>query len=61
MLGSWTNFPEHTVYMVMEGSFEAMMKLQMEPLMMEWLSFNSMETKVLFKNEEVLEMLKKAK
>jgi hypothetical protein len=47
--------------MVMEGSFEAMMKLQMEPLIMEWLSFNSMETKVLFKNEEVFEMLKKVK
>jgi hypothetical protein len=38
-----------------------MMKMQMEPLLMEWLSFNSMETKVLLKNEEVLEMLKKVK
>jgi hypothetical protein len=35
--------------------------MQMEPLLMEWLSFNSMETKVLLKNEEVLEMLKKVK
>jgi hypothetical protein len=61
MLGSWTDFPEHIIYMVMEGSFDAMMKMQMEPLLMEWLSFNSMETKVLLKNEEVLEMLKKVK
>jgi hypothetical protein len=61
MLGSWTDFPEHITYMVMEGSFEAMMKLQTEPLIMEWLSFNSMETKILFKNKEVLEMLKKVK
>ena len=61
MLGSWTDFPEHIIYWVIEGSFDAMMKLQMEPLMMEWLSFNSMETKVLLKNAEVLEMLKKVK
>ena len=61
VLGSWTDFPEHIVYMVMEGSFDAMMKMQMEPLLMEWLSFNSMEAKALFKNEEVLEMLKKVK
>ena len=61
VLGSWTDFPEHIVYMVMEGSFDAMMKMQMEPLLMEWLSFNLMETKVLLKNEEVLEMLKKVK
>jgi hypothetical protein len=38
-----------------------MMKMQMEPLLMEWLSFNLMEIKVLLKNEEVLEMLKKVK
>ncbi|HVO37378.1 MAG TPA: DUF3303 family protein [Candidatus Acidoferrum sp.] len=61
VLGSWTDFPEHIVYMVVEGSFDAMMKMQMEPLLMEWLSFNSMEVKALFKNEEVLEMLKKVK
>jgi hypothetical protein len=47
--------------MVMEGSFDAMQKLQMEPAMMDWLSFNSMETKIVLKNEEVLEMLKKVK
>jgi L-rhamnose mutarotase len=61
VLGSWTDFPEHTVYMVMEGSFDAVMKMQMEPVIMEWLSFNLMETKALLKNEEVLEMLKKVK
>ena len=61
MLGSWTDFPEHIVYMVMEGNFDAMQKLQMEPAMMDWLSFNSMETKIVLKNEEVLEMLKKVK
>jgi hypothetical protein len=33
----------------------------MEPALMEWLSFNSMETKSVLKNEDVLAMLRKAK
>ena len=61
MIGSWTDFPQHLVYMVLEGSLDGIQKLQMEPELMEWLSFNSMETKTVFKNEEVLAMLKKVK
>jgi len=61
VLGSWTDFPQHLVYMVFEGNFDALQKLQMEPALMEWLSFNKMETKTVLKNEEVLAMLKKAK
>ena len=61
MLGSWTDFPQHLIYMVLEGDFDAVQKLQMEPELMEWLSFNSMETKTVLKNEEVLAMLKKVK
>jgi hypothetical protein len=47
--------------MVFEGDFDAVQKLQMEPELMEWLSFNSIETKAVLKNEEVYAMLKKAK
>ncbi len=47
--------------MVLEGDFDAMQKLQMEPKLMEWLSFNTMETKIVLKNKEVVAMLKKAK
>ena len=61
MLGSWTDFPQHLVYMVFEGSFDALQKLWMEPDVMDWLSFNAIETKNVLKNEEVLAMLKKAK
>jgi hypothetical protein len=61
VLGSWSDFPQHLVYMVMEGSFEAMQKLMMEPALMEWLSWNSMEIKSVFKNEEILTMLKMVK
>jgi hypothetical protein len=60
-LGSWTDFPEHLVYWVLEGDLDAMEKLQMEPRVMEWLSFNTIETKVVIKNEDVLEMLRKIK
>ena len=61
MLGSFTDFPQHLVYMILEGNFEAMQKLQMEPQVMDWLSFNTMETKTVMKNQEVLKMLKKLK
>ena len=61
MLGSWTDFPQHLIYMVFEGSFEALQKMQMEPELMEWLSWNSMETKSVLTNDEVSAMLKKAK
>ena len=61
MIGSWTDFPQHLIYMLMAGSFEGMQKLQMEPELMEWLSWNSMEIKSVFKNEEILTMLKMVK
>ena len=61
LLGSWTDFPEHIIYMVFEGNLDAMQKFQMEPCMMAWLSWNTMERKIVSKNEEILKMLKKAK
>jgi hypothetical protein len=61
MHGSWTDFPQHTIYMVLEGSFDAMQKLSMEPMMMGLLSWNTMELKTVLTNEEVAEMLRKAK
>jgi hypothetical protein len=61
ILGSWTDFPEHIVYMVFDGSFDDVQKLLKEPLSMQWLSFNTITTKSLLTNEEVYEMLKKAK
>jgi hypothetical protein len=60
LLGSWTDFPEHIIYWVFEGTLDAMQKLQMEPCMMAWLSWNTMERKIVNKNEDILEMLKKA-
>ena len=61
LLGSWTDFPEHMVYMVYEGSFDALQKLQMEPDFMGWLSWNTMVTKTMLTNEEISGMLKKAR
>jgi hypothetical protein len=61
ILGSWTDFPQHIVYHVMEGSLDAMRELLMEPVIMEWLSFNTMEIKTLIKDKEALQMLKQAK
>jgi len=60
-LGSWTDFPQHVVYMLFEGSLDALQKLLMAPEMMDWLSFNKVETKIVLKNEEVIALLKKAK
>jgi hypothetical protein len=61
LLGSWTDFPEHIIYMVFEGSLDAMLKLQMEPCIMDWLSWNTMDRRIMSTNEEILKMLKKAK
>jgi hypothetical protein len=61
LLGSWTDFPEHVIYMVFEGNLDAMQELQMEPCFTAWLSWNTMERKIVNKNEEILKMLKKAK
>ena len=61
MLGSWTDFPMHTIYMVYKGSLDAMQKLQMEPEMFGWLSWNTMELKIVITSEEVSAMLKKAR
>jgi len=59
ILGQWTDFPQHQIYTVMEGRFEAMQKFMMEPELMEWLSWNTMETKAMLTNEEVLALMKK--
>jgi len=59
IIGWWTDFPQHLVYMVLESSFEALQKFQMEPLVMDWLAWNSMELKNVLTNEDVLAMLKK--
>jgi glutaredoxin-related protein len=61
MLGTWADFPQHLVYMVFEGSFDAVQKLWKEPEMMGWLSWNSIESKTLLTMEEVSTMLRKAK
>jgi len=61
LLGSWTDFPEHIIYWVFEGSLDAMLKLQKEPCMMAWFSWNTTQRRIVSKNEEILEMLKKAK
>ncbi len=61
VVGSYTDFPQHIVYMVLEGSFEALQKLQMEPLLMDWLSWNSMESKLVLTQDDTAGMLKKVK
>ena len=61
MLGSWTDFPQHIIYMVFEGSFDALQKMQMEPDLVGLLSWNTMETKTVLTSEEVSAMLKKAR
>ena len=61
MIGSWTNFPLHTIYMIFEGTLDAVNKLMMEPEILGMLSWNIMETTNVVTMEEVSAMLKKAK
>lgn len=53
----WNNHAGHLRYNIYEAlSMDAFMALTMEPEMMAWLGYNTVETKVVFGQEQVMQM-----
>jgi len=58
MLGAWFVLPEHTLYEVFDApSLEAFQKMAMEPEILQWSSFNTMEMKLVATVDEVKKLL----
>jgi hypothetical protein len=56
--GMWNDHGAHETYIIHEApNMETFIALAMEPEMIAWLSFNTVETKVVFGREEVKAML----
>jgi hypothetical protein len=57
-LGVWTDLGAHTIYQVFETrSLDAYWALLREPELMDWLSFNKVENRVVVGREEVQAIL----
>jgi len=57
LAGMWNDHPGHMVWNIYETpSLEAFMGLSMEPEMQAWLSYNTVEVKVVFGPQEVKAM-----
>ncbi len=57
LAGMWNDHPGHTVYNIFEApSMDAFMAFSMEPDMVSWLAYNTVETKVVFGREEIKNM-----
>ena len=57
--GSWYDIPGHTLYEVYDApDLEAFARLGMEPEIMQWSTFNTMEIKMVTTLEDVKGMLK---
>jgi len=53
-LGAWMDLPEHTLYEVFDApSLEAFRSMGMEPEILQWSSFNTMEIKMVTNVEDV--------
>jgi hypothetical protein len=58
LTGMWNDHGAHVVYNIYETpSMDAFMEASMEPEMMDWLSFNTVETKVVFGMQEIKAMM----
>jgi len=59
VVGGWTSMPEHLLVMVYDApSMEAMLKLTMEPEVIDWLGYNTSEIKPVMTLEESMKLLK---
>ena len=58
MLGAWFALSEHTLYEVFDApSLEALQKMAMEPEILQWSAFNTMEIKLVATVDEVKGLL----
>ena len=59
MVGNWTVAREHLTIIVYEASsIDAFIKLQMEPIIMKWLTQHTTEIKIAMYTEEAMKLLK---
>lgn len=59
LVGSWTSMPEHLIVNVFDApNMETLLKLTMEPISMNWLAYNTTETRPVMTTEEVMKILK---
>ncbi|MDW5562908.1 MAG: hypothetical protein SA339_06735 [Methanomassiliicoccus sp.] len=57
LAGMWNDHPGHMVYNIYETpNMDAFAAFSMEPEMMAWLSYNTVETKVVYGPDEVMQM-----
>jgi len=58
MLGAWFVLPEHTLYEVFEApGLEVFQKMAMEPELVQWSAFNTMEMKLVATVDDVKKLL----
>lgn len=59
LLGAWFVLPEHTMYEVFDApSLDAFQKMSMEPEIVQWSAFNTMEIKMVATVNDVMQLLK---
>ena len=59
VVGAWVSLPDHLLVMVYDApNMEAMLKLQMEPEIMDWLGYNTTEFRPVITAEESMKLLK---
>ena len=59
LLGAWFALTEHTLYEVFDSpSLEAFQKMAMEPEILQWSAFNTMEIKMVASVNDVMGLLK---
>jgi hypothetical protein len=59
IVGNWTVAPEHVIYMVFEvDSYDAYLKISMEPLILKWIANNTSEIKMAMAAEESMKLLR---
>ena len=59
LVGSWTSMPEHLSVIVFDApNMETLLKLTMEPEVMNWLAYNNTETRPVMTFEETMKILK---
>ncbi len=46
VLGDYGVLPEHTEYLIVEGTYDAMQRIMADPLMIQWVSRTTTEMKV---------------
>ena len=58
LLGAWFVLPEHTLYEVFDApSLEVFQKMAMEPEIVQWSAFNTMEIKLVATVDDVKRLL----